>query len=53
MMCHEPEKEPPVAYQPTSPPAHQPYALKSGGGFARLTNNYAQRQSQMLTSWSV
>ena len=26
----------------------QPYALKSSGGFARLTNDYTQRQPQVL-----
>ena len=41
-----PEKEPAVAYQPTSLPAYQTYALKSGGGFARLANNYTKRQPE-------
>jgi len=33
-----------MLYQPTSLPAYQTYVLKSGGGFARLTNDYTQRQ---------
>ena len=28
--------------------AYQPHALKSGGGYARLANNYTQRQPQVL-----
>jgi len=32
----DPEKERAVAYQP--------YALKSSGGYARLTSDYTQRQ---------
>ena len=45
-----PEKESAVVYQSTSLPAHQPYALKSGGGFARLASDYTQRQRQVLIS---
>ncbi len=44
-----PEKEPAVAYQPTSLPAYQPTSLpalcpEKRRGYARLVNDYAQRQ---------
>ena len=39
----DPEKESAVVDQ-LSAISYQPYALKSGGGFARLTDDYAQRQ---------
>jgi len=40
-----PEKEPAVLYQPAR---YQPYALKSGGSFARPADNYAQRQPRVF-----
>ena len=42
-MRPEPEREQAVVDQ-RSDTRHQTYALKSGGGYARLTNDYTQRQ---------
>ena len=42
-MRPEPEREQAVVDQ-RSDPRHQTYALKSGGDFARLADDYTQRQ---------